>query len=64
MLKPLKFILKRKTLDVLCKSLVQSCLDYADIICDGCTETDSDLLEKLQIDAARLVTGAIKRNES
>ena len=60
MLKPLKFILKRKTLDVLYKSLVRSCLDYADIIWDGCTETDSDLLEKLQIDAARLVTGAIK----
>ena len=41
------------------KSLVRSYLDYADIIWDGCTETDSDL-EKLQIDAARLVTGAIK----
>ena len=60
MLKPLKFILKIKTLDALYKSLVRSCLDYADIIWDGCTETDSDLLEKLQIDAARLVTGAIK----
>ena len=58
-LKPLKFILKRKTLDVFYKSLVRSYLDYADIIWDGCTETDSDL-EKLQIDAARLVTGAIK----
>ena len=36
------------------------CLEYADVVWDGCNETDSDLLEQLQYEAARLVTGAIK----
>jgi hypothetical protein len=30
------------------------------IVWDGCNETDNDLLEQLQYEAARLVTGAIK----
>ena len=40
--------------------MVRSCLEYADVVWDGCNETDSDLLEQLQYEAARLVTGAIK----
>ena len=49
MLKPMKFKLQRKTLEVLYKSVVRSCLDYADIGWDGCCD-----------EAARLVTGALK----
>ena len=60
MLKPLRLRLTRKTLNILYKSLVRSCLEYTDVVWDGCSETDSDLLEQLQYEAARLVTGAIK----
>ena len=63
MLKPLKLKLQRKTLDILYKSLVRSCLEYADIVWDGCCEADRDLLESLQYEAARLVTGALKGTE-
>ncbi len=60
MLKPMRLTLTRNTLDTLYKSLVRSCLEYADIVWDGCNETDNDLLEQLQYEAARLVTGAMK----
>jgi hypothetical protein len=40
MLKPLKLKLQRKTLEILYKSLVRSCLEYADIVWDGCCEAD------------------------
>jgi hypothetical protein len=60
MLKPTRLTLTRKTLDTLYKYLVRSCLEYADIVWDGCKETDNDLLEQLQYEAARLFTGTIK----
>ena len=36
MLKPMKFKLERKTLEILYKSLVRSCREYADLVWDGC----------------------------
>ena len=60
MLKPMKFKLQTKTLEVLYKSVVRSYLEYADIVWDGCCDVDRDLLESLQYESARLVTGALK----
>lgn len=60
MLKPMKFKLARKTLEVLYKSVVRSCLEYADVVWNGSCNADRDLLENLQFEAARLVTGALK----
>ena len=60
LLKPLKYNLSRYTLEVLFKSLVGSSLEYADVVCDGCCESDSNLLESLQIEGARVTTGALK----
>ena len=60
LLKPLKHNLSRYTLEVLFKSLVRSSLEYADVFWDGCSESDSNLLESLQIEGARVVTGALK----
>ena len=31
------------------------------MVWDGCSESDSNLLESLQIEGARVVTGALKR---
>ena len=39
---------------------MRSSLQYADVVCDGCSESDSNLLESLQIEGARVVTGAVK----
>ena len=60
LLKPLKDNLSRYTLEVLFKSLVRSSLEYADVVWNGCSESDSNLLQSLQIEGARVVTGALK----
>ena len=52
--------MSRYSLDVLYKSLVRSSLEYANVVWDGCSDSDSNLLEDLQIECARLVTGAMK----
>ena len=41
------------------KSLIQV-MEYADVVWDGCSATECDLLESLQIEATRVVTGAMK----
>ena len=60
LLKPLKYNLNCYTLEILFKSLVRSSLEYADVVWDGCSESDSNLLESSQIEGARVVTGALK----
>ena len=35
-------------------------IEYADVLWDGCTESESDLLEHVQYEAAKIVTGAMK----
>ena len=60
LLKPLKYNLSRYTLEVLFKSLVRSSLENANVVWDGCSESDNNLLESLQIEGARVVTGALK----
>ena len=39
--------------------MVRSSIEYADFVWDGCSESDSTSLERLQIESARL-TGAMK----
>jgi hypothetical protein len=34
-------------------------MEYADIVWDNCTSGNSDLLESVQYDAAKIITGAI-----
>ena len=52
--------MSRYTLEVLFKSLVRSSLEYANVVWDGCSESDNNLLESLQIEGARVVTGALE----
>ena len=58
--KPLKYNLSCYTLEVLFKSLVRLSLKYANVVWDGCSESDSNLLQSLQIEGARVVSGALK----
>ena len=60
MLKGLKFRLNRHTLEILYKSMFRSTMEYADIVWDGCLIGEKELLESVQLEAARLVTGATK----
>ena len=35
-------------------------IEYTDVLWDGCTESESDLLEHVQYEAAKIVTGVMK----
>jgi hypothetical protein len=35
-------------------------MEYAHVVWDGCTENESDLLEHVQYESVKLVTGAMK----
>ena len=41
-------------------SLVHPVMEYADVLWDGCTESESNLLEHVQYEAAKIETGATK----
>ena len=40
--------------------VVRSSLEYADVVWGGCSESDSNLLESLQKEGTRVVTGTLK----
>ena len=42
------------------KSLIRPLMEYGDALWDGCTDGESDLLEFVQYEAAKIVTGAMK----
>ena len=61
LLKPMKFKLGKTPLKFYinpCPFLLHGI--YADAVWDGCCDADRDLLESLQFEAARLVTGDLK----
>ena len=53
----LKFIVKRDSLQQIYISLLRPLLEYASIVWDNCTSREKETIEKIQIEAARLVTG-------
>ena len=59
-LKGIRYKVDRTTLRKLYKSLVRPLMEYADVLWDGCTDSESDLLEHVQYEAAKIVTGAMK----
>ena len=59
-MKSFKFHLDRSTLRCLYTSLIRPQMEYADIVWDNCTSGNSNLLESVQYDAAKIITGAIK----
>jgi len=56
-LRSLKYILKRDSLLKIFQSFILPILDYASELWDGCTAFECNLLEKAQIEAARIITG-------
>ncbi len=64
MIKQLKFKIDRSTLVCLYKSFIRPTIEYGDIIWDNCTAGDSELLESVQYQSAKVVTGAIRGTSS
>ena len=59
-----KYKVDRSTLTSLYKSLIRLLMKYGDVIWNNCYDCDSALLDSVQYEAARLVTGAIKGTSS
>jgi hypothetical protein len=59
-LKRLRYSLDRKTLETLYMSFIRPSLEYGSVIWDNCDEESQDMLEKVQLNAAKIITGAIK----
>ena len=59
-LRALKYKLDRKTLEIIYFSFVRPLLEYADVVWDNCTQNEKNELEKIQYEAARIVTGCTK----
>ena len=56
----LKFQLDRKSLQTVCFSFVRPIIEYADTVWNNCTQYKSNELEKIQNEAAHIVTGATR----
>ena len=57
-MKYLQFRLSRRSLEILYSSFVRPILEYGSVVWDGCTSSDSDMLENVNLAAARVITGA------
>ena len=56
----LKFVFSRRALNQIYITYVRPILEYSSVVWDGCTIEQRNLLEKLQNEAARIVTGLTK----
>ena len=56
----LKFQPDRKSLEIIYLVFIRPILEYCNEIWDNCTQYEKDYLEKIQIEAARIVTGTTK----
>ena len=57
LLRLLKHTLDRGTLIKIYFAVIRSVLEYGDVVWGNCTKDNSDLLEKIQIEATRIITG-------
>ena len=56
-LQKLKFQLSKRTLNKLYCTYIHPLLEYASEVMDGCNLSDTNRLEQVQLNAARIVTG-------
>ena len=59
-MRKLKFELDKKSLQTIYFSFIRPLLEYADVVWNNCAQYESNELEKIQNEAARIVTGATK----
>ena len=56
----LKYELDWKSLGIIYTTVIRPTLEYADVIWDNCCDYEKQELEKIQIEAARIASGATK----
>jgi hypothetical protein len=59
-MRSLKFILDRKSLETIYLSFIRPLLEYSDVVWDNITQQDEFELEKIQLEACRIITGTTK----
>ena len=59
-MKKLKFDFDRKSLETVYLTFIRPILEYGDTVWDNCTQYEKNELEKIQNEAARIVTGTTK----
>ena len=59
-MRKLKFLLYRESLQIIYTSFIRPILEYSDIVWDNITQYEVIALQKIQNEAARIVTGATK----
>ena len=59
-MRKLKFKLDRRSLQTIYFSFIRPVIEYSDVVWDNCTRYEANELEKIQIEAARIVTDATK----
>ncbi|WP_419611672.1 reverse transcriptase domain-containing protein [Thiolapillus sp.] len=59
-LRSYKYKISRMALETMYKSFIMPHFDYADIIWDNCTETQSNMLENLHLEAIRIIIGGVR----
>ena len=62
MMKQFKYELDRKSLEIIYLSFIRPSLEYGDVLFAGTYESDLCKLDRLQVDAMRIVTGATERS--
>ena len=56
-MRKIKFQLDRRSLEIIYISFIRPLLEYADVVWDNCTRYEVSAIEKVQLEAARIVTG-------
>ena len=59
-LRSYKYKISRKALETMHKSFILPLFDYADIVWDNCTDTQSKMLENLHLETIRIIIGGIR----
>ena len=59
-MRKLKFRLDRKSLEITYTAFIRPILEYGDVVWDNCSQYENQEIEKVQIEAARIVTGTTK----
>ena len=59
-MRKLKFILDRRSLQTIYLTFIRPLLEYANVVWDNCTLYEINVLEKIQYEAAHIVTGTTK----